>query len=84
MTRAFAAQLSTAQQRTLALALLLLVVLAGLALLFGPVVLLHRHYDTAIDDLSDRLERYHRVAAQAPELRRALEVMREKDGRRFF
>jgi len=84
MTRAFAAPLSPAQQRALAIALLLLAVIAGLALLLGPVLLLHRHYDTAIDDLSDRLERYRRVAAQAPELRRALEVMREKDGRRFF
>ena len=34
-----------------------------------PVLLLHRHYDVAIDDLTDRLERYRRVAAQAPELR---------------
>ena len=34
-----------------------------------PVLLLHRHYDLAIDDLGDRLERYRRVAAQAPELR---------------
>jgi len=33
---------------------------------------------------SDRLERYRRVAAQAPEYRKALDVMREKEGRRFF
>ena len=38
----------------------------------------------AIADLTDRLERYRRVAAQAPELRQALEVMKEKDGRRFY
>ena len=49
-----------------------------------PILLLHRHYDTAITDLTDRLERYRRVAAQAPELRRALELMKEKDGRRFY
>jgi general secretion pathway protein M len=48
------------------------------------VLLLHRHYDTAIDALTDRLERYRRVAAQAPELRRALDAVRERDGRQFF
>jgi hypothetical protein len=34
--------------------------------------------------LTDRIERYRRVAAQAPEYRKALDAMREKDGRRFF
>jgi hypothetical protein len=56
----------------------------GLALLLGPVLLLHRHYDDAIASRSDLLERYRRVAAQAPEYRRTLEAVREKDGRRFF
>ncbi len=55
-----------------------------LAVALGPIVALHRHYDAAIDDLTDRLERYRRVAAQAPELRRALELVKEKDGRRFY
>ena len=54
------------------------------SIVLGPIVLLHRHYDVAIADLTDRLERYRRVAAQAPELRHALEVMKEKDGRRFY
>jgi hypothetical protein len=49
-----------------------------------PVVLLHRHYDNAIADLSDKLARYRRVAAQAPELRQALESVKAKDGRRFY
>jgi hypothetical protein len=34
--------------------------------------------------LSERLERYRRVAAQAPEFRKGLEAMRERDARRFF
>ena len=55
-----------------------------LSALLVPVLLLHRHYDDAIAELTDRLERYRRVAAQAPELRKALDAMREKDGRRFF
>ena len=50
----------------------------------APIVLLHRHYDAAIADSSDRLQRYQRVAAQAPELRAALDAMQQRDGRRFF
>ena len=48
------------------------------------MVLLHRHYDNAIASMTDRLDTYRRVAAQAPEYRRALDVMRAKDARRFF
>ena len=84
MTPAFAARMSPAQQQALAVVLLVLVMLAVLAMLVGPPLLLHRHYDAAISDLSDRLERYRRVSAQAPELRRALDVMKQKDSRRFY
>jgi hypothetical protein len=84
MTPAFAARLSPAQGRALAVALLVFAVLGALALVFGPFVWLHLRYDRAIDDATDRLDRYRRVAAQAPELRKALDLMREKDGRRFF
>jgi len=72
------------QSRALALVLLVLAVLLGLALLVAPVVLLPRHYDTAIDALQDRIEVYRRVAAQAPELKKALDAMRVMDGHRFF
>ena len=84
MTPEFAARLSPSQQRTAAIALLVAVVLLVFGVVLAPILLLHRHYDTAIADLTDRLERYRRVAAQAPELRRALELMKEKDGRRFY
>ena len=84
MTPAFVAGLSLPQQRTAAVVLLVLAVLLALLVVLGPLLLLHRHYDGVIADLSDRLERYRRVSAQAPELRRALDVMKERDGRRFF
>jgi len=84
VTPAPIARMSPAGQRNLAIALLVFAVIAVLVVLLGPVVYLHRRYDAAISDLSDRLERYRRVAAQAPELRQALEVMKEKDGRRFY
>ena len=75
---------SAPRQRALALALLLVAVAAVLAVVLLPVVLLHRHYDDALESLSQRLDRYRRVAAQAPEYRKALDTMKERDARRFY
>jgi len=78
------AKLSPARQRVLAIALLVTAVALAASALLVPLLLLHKHYDDTIAGLNDRLERYGRVAAQAPEYRKALDAMREKDGRRFF
>ncbi len=78
------ARLPANQQRALAIALFVIAAVIALSLLLLPVVLLHRHYDNAIASMTDRLDTYRRVAAQAPEYKRALDVMREKDARRFF
>jgi hypothetical protein len=80
----FALHLAPKQSRALAVALLTLAVILGIALLLAPFLLLHRHYDVAIEALQDRIEVYHRVAAQTPELKKALDALRAKDGRRFF
>lgn len=72
------------QSRALAIGLAVLALLLVLVALLLPFVLLHRHYDKAIDALEQRLEVYRRVAAQAPELKRALDAMRQRDGHRFF
>jgi hypothetical protein len=84
MTPPLFARLSASRQRALAVALFAAAVLGVLAVVLGPVVLLHRHYDRAIADTSDLLARYQRIAAQAPELRKALDAMQQRDGRRFF
>ena len=78
------AKLDPARQRMLAVGLLVAVVAIALSVVLVPLWSLHRHYDDAIADLNDRIERYRRVAAQAPEYRKALDAMRAKDGRRFF
>jgi len=78
------ARLSPSRQRALAAALAVVAIVVALSLLLVPLVLLHKHYDDTIDALTDRLDRYRRVAAQAPEYRKALEAMRERDSRRFF
>ena len=77
-------KLPPSRQRLLAVALLVVAVVLVLSILLGPLLLLRKHYDDAIAELTDRIERYRRVAAQAPEYRKALDAMREKDGRRFF
>ncbi len=84
MTSAMLSRLTPAQARALALGLLVGAVVLVLGVVLAPVLMLHRHYDDAIESWTSRLETYRRVAAQAPELRLALDAMRSKDGRRFF
>lgn len=84
MTPAILLRLSPGQRRALALALFVAAVALVFAALLAPLWLLHRHYDEAIESWSQRLATYKRVAAQAPELRHALDAMRARDGRRFF
>lgn len=75
---------SPRSNRALAVLLLIVAVVLALALLITPVLLLHRHYDVAIGGMRDHLDRYRRVAAQAPETKKALDALRAKNGRRFF
>jgi len=77
-------RLSAGQSRALAIGLLVAVIAAVTAALLVPIVLLHSHYNEAIETSADRLVRYQRVAAQAPELGNALELVRQRNGRRFF
>ena len=77
-------RLPAKQQRALAVALFVVAAIVALSVLLLPVVWLHIHYNDAIATLTDRLDTYRRVAAQAPEYRKALDAMREKDARRFF
>jgi general secretion pathway protein M len=84
VTPGFAAKLSPGQQRALALTMFVAVLVIVLLVLLGPLILLHRHYDRAIAETTDRVGHLRRIAAQAPELRRALDSMKERDGRRFF
>ena len=84
MTPPLFKNLSPSRQRALAVALLAVAIIALIAIVLGPVFVLQRHYDRAIGDVSDRLRRYERVAAQAPEFRIALTAMQQRDARRFF
>ncbi len=77
-------KLPATQQRSLAIVLLAVAVAGALSIVLLPIVLLHKHYDDRIAALDDRLETYRRVAAQAPEYRKAVQSIRAKDTRRFF
>jgi hypothetical protein len=78
------ARLTPGQARAAALALAVAALAFVVALVLVPTLLLHRRYDVAIEEQTDRLVRYRRVAAQAPELGQALVAVRERDGRRFY
>jgi hypothetical protein len=66
------------------LGLLVLAIAAAIALVAIPTWLLHRHYDVALQEYGDRLERFRRIASTRTEVARQLEMMRTKDSRRFF
>jgi hypothetical protein len=76
--------LPVSRDRLLAVGLLIAAIFVIVTVAVLPFYFLYRHYDDAIASLQDRLERYRRVAAQAPELKNALEAVRAKNGRRFF
>lgn len=78
------ANLDAVKSRRLAIGLAVATVLVVVAAIGIPVWMLHRHYDASLADLSDKLERYRRVAATRPEAARQLEALRAKDTRRFF
>lgn len=72
------------RSRTLAIGLLVFALLATIAAVATPLILVHRHYDDKLADLENRLARYQRVTASRGELTRRLEQMRALDGRSFF
>jgi general secretion pathway protein M len=82
MTRSMRA--SGKRDHSLALGILVVAILMVLAAIIAPVWLLHRHYDGAIDDLSDRLSRYQRISGTRPQLVQGIEAMRVRDPRKSY
>lgn len=72
------------RSRQLAVGLLVAAVLALIALVAVPVWLVRRHYDVAIADNLDKLDRFRRIAATRPVLARQLEAMVSRDPHKFF
>jgi general secretion pathway protein M len=76
--------LSPEKSRRLALAVLAGAILAAAAVVAVPVWLAHRHYDQALADLTEKLERFRRVAATRADVAKGLEVVRAKEARKFY
>jgi general secretion pathway protein M len=76
--------LNRTQGRRLALAILFGAIALIVVAIAVPVWLLNRHYDNALHDAYDKVERYRRIASMRPEITRQLEAMRARDPRKFF
>ena len=76
--------LNPQQSRRAAIGLLCGAIVAIVAAVALPVWLLHRHYDAALSDATDRLDRYGRIAASRPAIAQQLDAMRAKETRKFF
>jgi len=77
-------RLTSAQSRLLAAALLLLVIALVVAAIGVPTLLLHKRYDNHLDDFSDRLQRYRRVAALRPQIDASIAEVEARMGRQFY
>lgn len=77
-------QLTPGQSRLAAVALLL----AGVTALCGAVAFpawwLHQRYDLAIEDATDRRQRFQRVAALRPAIDAAINEVETKNARRYY
>ncbi len=76
--------LSKKQSRMLAIGVLILCLVIFGLLLFIPARMLHRHYDQALENQTDFLGRYQRIAATRPEIQAALDQVKKLDGRKHF
>ena len=70
--------------RTLAVALVLLVVSAVVAAIAVPAYVLHNRYDEARTAAEGRIERYQRISSVKGEHQRALDVLKARESGRFF
>jgi general secretion pathway protein M len=78
------ASLNPVQSRRLAIAILVAVVAAAAAIVLAPVVIGNRHYNAALDDYSDKLERYARIAGSRAQIAKQLEAIRAKEPKKNF
>lgn len=71
-------------RRALALAILVLLVLAAIATVAVPVVLLHRHYDTAIERMTRQWQTQTAFNARRADMAGALEALKAREPRKLF
>lgn len=72
------------RRRTVAVGLLAAAVAVVVVAAGVPLWLAHQHYDTALEDLGQRLERFERLSESRPALEQKLEGVKAQGSRRFF
>lgn len=71
--------------RAAAVAILIGVIVAAMAGVAVPAILLHRHYDDALTDARDKLERYRRVIGTRQELQQRFDKFKaERNARSYY
>lgn len=76
--------MNSEHSRRLAAGLLVVVALGTLAVIVLPFYLLNRHYDSALADLGDKLDRYRRVAGSRAAAMQQVEALRALEPRKGF
>lgn len=76
--------LTPKQSRILAIALLLTLLGLAATAVAVPVMLLHGHYDQALESLTDRLSRYRKIAAMRPDIEAQLKAAQTDASSRFY
>lgn len=77
-------RLTPVQSRTLAICLLVLVCTLLVSLFAVPTIWLHTRYNSLLENYTDRLERYRRVAALQPAIESATDEVLKREGRKFY
>jgi general secretion pathway protein M len=70
--------------RAFALAIALVALAAVIAAVAVPAYLLHQRYDRVISDAEDKVERYKKLAANRIEHQKAIDIVKAREGNRFF
>lgn len=70
--------------RLAAVALALSALAAVVAAVAVPAYLLHQRYDAVIAGAEDKIERYRKLAVNRAEQQKAIEVVKAREGARFF
>jgi general secretion pathway protein M len=70
--------------RISALVLTLIALAAVVAAIAVPAYLLHQRYDGVIATAEDKIERYRKLAANRSEQQKAIDVIKSREGNRFF
>lgn len=77
-------KLTPLQNKSIALALLFIVISVAISAVLVPTVMRHRYYDEVIDSALDNLIRYRRFSEQEPAIKQEIEKITALNAKKFF